>query len=677
MVKYKPPPGYVPSLPTTDEEAYHYTRWWLNHVENYGKDKHITKGKGKQKKELTAQQKADRKRFFITQAQKNKNPKFGIPTSSQHKDFFKNHQGAKKEGKAKQKTKHLERQAPQREEDPEEGPAPKQARIEEAPFNEQELEEAMADENEPDQSGIPMELSDAPGGGGGGGGGGVGHSTGNWNCDTIWEGNTCTTYASRHCVCLMRDLDKYQAIGNQNGRHGLDAENQTQYFGFTTPWNYLDFNKYRIHFSPRDWQHLVNNFSRWRPRAVHIKIFNLQVIQKTVTGDGTQYSNDLTGTIQIFADQEGRYPRILYPNQVTQMGSFPNQIYYLPQYAYLSAITSNNTTTTVTFWNYLNELTAFYCLDESPSQMLRTGNEWQTSYEFPDSTPWCNNRVSTVSITQRQNPLYDTWNVGGRGDDAKRGNFATWRSPWYPGPYIYLSDTTAAGQQLDDIANVAVRPDGMPLAPGLPQYRPEADKDEYLHTFWVPKKEGMNEGDIRNRQIDAATANKVQVETSSLYNTNARSGFNTTISQGGVPTPVTWSGCVPGMIWDNRPATYFDPICQQFPETDEQFKIHSQLGGIPVKESPGHVFVKVTPKPTGASNGLVDEYATFTCTVAIEWELEHFTTHRWNMRNVISYLNTDARAGRQIVDENGQYQINTTCADLARFYETRRVPRTN
>ena len=93
MVKYKPPKGYVPSLPTTEEEAYHHTRWWLNHVENYGQDKHITKGKGKQKKELTAQQKADRKRFFITQAQKNKNPKYGIPTSSQHKEFFKNHQG--------------------------------------------------------------------------------------------------------------------------------------------------------------------------------------------------------------------------------------------------------------------------------------------------------------------------------------------------------------------------------------------------------------------------------------------------------------------------------------------------------------------------------------------------------------------------------------------------------
>ncbi len=91
--------------PATDEEAYHHTRWWLDHVENYGKNKAIGRGKGKARKELTPQQKAERKRFFITQAQKNKKPNYGIPSSSQHKEFFKNHQGAQG-GKAKQKTKH-------------------------------------------------------------------------------------------------------------------------------------------------------------------------------------------------------------------------------------------------------------------------------------------------------------------------------------------------------------------------------------------------------------------------------------------------------------------------------------------------------------------------------------------------------------------------------------------
>ncbi len=180
----------------------------------------------------------------------------------------------------------------------------------------------------------------------------------------------------------MRDMDQYKAIGNANGQHGLDTENQTQYFGFSTPWNYIDFNQYSVHFSPRDWQQLVNNYSRWRPRAVHVKIFNLQVIQKTVTDSGTQYSNDLTGTIQIFADQEGRYPRLLYPNQTTLMGPFPSNIYYLPQYAYMTSMFNSGGPTVSSWWGFPTRESAFYCLDESPSQMLRTGNEWETTLSF-------------------------------------------------------------------------------------------------------------------------------------------------------------------------------------------------------------------------------------------------------------------------------------------------------
>ena len=215
-----------------------------------------------------------------------------------------------------------------------------------------------------------------------------------------------------------------------------------------------------------------------------MKIFNIQVIQKTTTDAGVQYSNDLTGTIQIFADQEGRYPRILYPNQTTLMGPFPNQIYYLPQFAYMT----NNGPTGSGITDLLSHKSGFYCLDESPSEMLRTGNEWASSYAFDPNTQWVSNKQSSINITKRANPLYDTWEVNGRGGDALRGNFSTWRSPWYPGPNIALTDTTAAGQDLTDIPNVMVGSGGMPLAPGMPMYRPEADKDEYLHTFSVPRR---------------------------------------------------------------------------------------------------------------------------------------------------------------------------------------------
>lgn len=670
-MKYKIPADFDPSKPPRNEkDDYYYNLWLINRAHDYSRNTNIQKSsKGKQ---LSDKQKADRKRHFIIQALKNKDPIFNkIPTAKQHQSFFKNHQGSTHK-KASAKTKHIGNA----DSDPDEGPAPKQAKFGGEDPNV--VEKVMAAEND-----IPMgnnndddimELSANGEHSRSGGGGGVGHSTTNWNCDTIWGSTTCTTYASRHCVCLMRDNDQYQLIGNVAKTMELGQENKTAWGGFSTPWNYIDFNQYCIHFSPRDWQHLCNNYSRWRPKSVHVKIGNIQVIQRTTTSEtGTQYNNDLTGTIQIMVDQEGRYPRILYPSQTTMMGPFPNQVYYLPQYAYTTNI-DESTNTNVP--RMLTAETAFYCLDESPSEMLRTGNEWSSSYIFDENTRWVSNKYSTIPITERVNPLYDTWETNARGDDALRGNFGTWRSPWYPGPNLWLTDTTASGQTLATQPNVMVGPGGMPLNPGMPMYRPETDKDEFLHTFWIPKTVGMNEGDIRNAQIQASSAYKVQVMTNKLFNVNPRAVYYTADGEGTI-TKSNFSGMLPGMIWDNRPVTYFDPIWQQFPETDEQFKIVSQLGGIPMNKAPGHIFCKVTPKPTGTANQIIDEYATFTITIAIEWELEPMQTHRWNMRQLINYTTEDARNQRQMAQANGQYSLNADSATLNRIFTSKVIPRTN
>ena len=685
-MKYKLPKGYTPKIPENDQEAWDYNRWWINHVESSKASR--SSGKAKADK---AKQAADRKRFFIIKNQKekaaNKNakPKYSIPTSSQHQEFFKNHQGARQShkpgGKAKQKTKHLESSSPQRSEDPLEGPAPKQSKPNPPAEDPDILEKVMSRENDIVMGGEPdstmqdgaMDFADGPdGAGGSGGGGGIGHSTGNWTCDTIWGSNSCTTYASRHCVCLLRDQDTYQLQGVTNRGFVLVNENATPWAAISTPWNYIDFNQNCIHFSPRDWQHLVNNFQRWRPRSIRVKIFNIQVIQKTTTDTGVQYSNDLTGTIQIFADQEGRFPKILYPSQTTMMGNFPNCIYYLPQYAYMLNIYSSYANVNA----MLTRESAFYCLDEASSEMLRTGNSWESTYQFDKSTGWISNKHSSINIGLRQNPLYDTWETNAIGDDAKRGNFGTWRSPWYPGPQISLTDATAATVNITQLPNISVGTTYIPLVPGPSIYRSESDKDEYLHTFWAPNDSAMNEGDIRNSQISASTAQKVQVNTSSLYNTAPRTLYYTASGQGAV-TDSKYSGMMPGMIWDNRPATYFDPIWQGYPETDEQFKIVSQLGGIPMNHCPGHIFVKLTPKPTGEKNSLIDQYATFTTSVEIEWELEPMNTHRWNMRPVISYETRDAVDGAQLVDANGKYSLKPSSDRVNKLYTSKIIGRTN
>ncbi|AUW34310.1 major capsid protein [Red-crowned crane parvovirus] len=520
---------------------------------------------------------------------------------------------------------------------------------------------------------VPM--SDSPsGGGGGGGGGGIGESTGNWTCNTVWGKNSIITNASRHCVCLTRDLDMYKAIGNKDNGLVFGTENKTAWVGWSTPWNYIDYNQMCVHFSPRDWQRLINTASKWRPRSVHIKIFNIQVIQKTTVSDGTQYSNDLTGTIQIFADAQGRYPKLLYPCQTTMMGPFPNHIYYLPQYAYTTACdgpTSNQDINAL-----LNTNSAFYCLDESPSAMLRTGNEWSCHYTFDDDTGWVHNTRSTIPIFERANPLYDTWQVDLRGNDALRGHFSSWRQPWLPGPVINMTDGTAAGANLNTMPGVDVGASYMGIVPGPPICRAENDKDEYLQTFWTPKTIGQNEGDVKNSQINTSTAYKSQVPTGRLWEVNARGQYKAASSQGNVADQ-QWAGCIPGMIWDRRPATYFDPIWQEKPITDDSFMYVSQMGGCTVSGAPGHIFVKNTPKPTGTANEYVDEYSTFTITVTMEWEYEPHSFSQWNNYKMISNNESSAQAYVGMCNASGQYVLNHSAGQLPEMWITKNLSRVN
>lgn len=716
---------YSPKIPTNDEEAYHYNRWWIDHVNRGdvigGKSKAKTKGK-----QLTEAQKQSRKRFFITQAQQKKkaaegNPKYGIPTASQHKRFFANHTG-QKGGKAKAKTKHIDPnyQVPTNQ-DPDEGPAPKQAKPnppvqrqdnwaispspppsgtansqpqtpqpERAPAtstsepveDQQTLERVMAEENdvpmEPDSS---MFAGSGAGDGdiGGGGGGGVGNSTGSWNNETVWSGNTVITNASRHCVCLPRNGDLYKLINNIPNTGEINMAEKTTYLGFTTPWNYIDFNQYAIHFKPSDWQTLLNNFAGWRPRKVNVKIFNIQVIQKTETdGGNAQFNNDLTGTIQVFADQQNKYPKIMYPTQTTLMGCFPNMIYYTPQYGYLTALESANNPGNAT--QQINQYSQFFCLDENPSAMLRTGNTWSSSFTFGPDTPYCSNKSTTRYPGHRVNPLYDTWQVNPQNGDAKTGNFNTWRSPWLPGPYLDLNEA-ADNIQVTKDSHVSVGYNIIPLNPGPPVGYPA--NRAHSHAFWIPKSNQMNNGDLNDKYIDPSTANLLKMDNTRTYYINPSGTYRLRAASdvGGDnngPTRVVHSqGLLPGMMWDNRAPTYWDCIWQEYPETDFKCFPYGRLGGIHVDAAPGHIFLKLTPKPTGEPNSVITQYATFTITVTIEWELKPYTYGQWNMRPAVGYTLQRAQEFDGMCDADGNYIVAPSDAAVENNYTGKVCLRTN
>ncbi|AVR53748.1 capsid protein 1 [Pileated finch aveparvovirus] len=708
---------YSPRLPTNEAESYHYNRWWIDHVSKG----HVIGGKATGKgvktpgKQLTDQQKQSRKRFFIVQAQQKKkaegNPKFGIPTSSQHKRFFANHTGNKGGGKAKAKTKHIEPgYQPPNNQDPDEGPAPKLPRrqlnweisqsqsSETAPTQAPQksatpaasrpatpdnvLETVMSHENEvempqmpeaPSQSGLAAD--DGPGSGGGGGGGGVGNSTGNWTCETIWGDNYIVTNASRHCVCLPRNEDSYKLISNSTNGDTINQTEQSMYLGWTTPWNYLDFNQYAIHFKPSDWQRLLNTASRWRPRRVHVKIFNIQVIQKTEVNDAWQFNNDLTGTIQVFADQENRYPKLMYPCQTSMMGPFPNMIYYCPQYGYLASMTQASSQT-----NMLTLNTQFFCLDEASSTMLRTGNNWSSSFEFGPDTPWCSNRRTARHITRRMNPLYDTWNTNIQGQDCMTGSFSTWRSPWLSGPWMDLYEA-AENETMPNSSHVYVGGTALGLNPGPPPG--QATNAAHKHTFWVPKKGGMNEGDISDHYIDANSATTISIDDTRTYFINPQGAYKTRASSntggdnGGKTILQHMTGLFPDMMWDNRPASYWDNIWQEYPESDNKTIMTGRLGGIPVEAAPGHIFCKVTPKPSGDAGSYLIQFATFTVTVSIEWEYETNSYSQWNQRPLISWNTQSALEYDGLCDENGKYLVACTDRAVEQNYLAKVHNRTN
>nr|QKE54948.1 MAG: capsid protein [Parvoviridae sp.] len=604
------------------------------------------KSVGKQRSE---QSEANRRRFFIIQALKKKAANKGPG------------------GKSKQKLKHLDPELVQLHKaiaesrknipkpkppaklsvdvgDPEEGPAPKQPRLAEPEEDPDILEEVMAPGNEPDST-MDMDIPDGlmtesgEGGAGGGGPGGVGKSTGNWSCETVWGENTISTYASRHCVCLPRDNDAYKLIGymdNDTTENTINAENESNWLGFSTPWNYIDFNRYSVFFSPRDWQRLLNTAARWRPRRVGIKIFNIQVINKTqVQGGGTQYNNDLSGTIQVFADQAGQFPKLTYPSQTTCMGSFPNMIYYTPQYCY---ITGSEAVPAQTTERHLAEMcnaeTGFFVLDEHNSIMLRTGDDWSSEFQFDQNMPWCKNLMSSRSIMRRMNPIYDTYIGNCLGVDAKLGSFDTWRQPYLPGPYMKSSiplDAESVTATMSQVPHVSVAGHRVTTIPGPPFYTTEAGDYIHTHPLYIRNEQGMNEGDNADvditdhtnkfQRVSVSTKNQKFIGPGGPYWQNEVSA-STQNPQNLVGVP--WSGMQPSMVWDERPTSYFDCIWQEMPDSDHKFIPQPPTGGIPCVNSPGHVFVKVTPKPNGQVSGLIDQYATFTVTVAIEWEWEPY-----------------------------------------------------
>lgn len=495
---------------------------------------------------------------------------------------------------------------------------------------------------------------------------GVGNASGNWHCDTTWLGDTVVTRTTRTWSLPTYNNHLYKRL------NGTSTGTDNQYFGFSTPWGYFDFNRFHCHFSPRDWQRLINNNWGIRPKSLHFKLFNIQVKEVTTQDQTTTIANNLTSTVQVFADSEYQLPYVLGNASEGCLPPFPADVFMLPQYGYCTRQSGNNPT----------PQSAFYCLEYFPSQMLRTGNNFSFVYEFekvPFHSMWAHNQ----SLDRLMNPLVDQYlwymeavNAPGgtranRFNQATKANLPEQARNWLPGPGYRV-------QKYFDNANSNYLITGSWSASN--KYRlegrqtkiaPGPDRGDEAGTF-----DGNTLMFAKSPSTPATLATQDQVNItrdSEVRSTNFLTGtspvYVTNNEQGTSTAPagdwLTVSPVMPGQVWMDRDIYLQGPIWAKIPHTDGHFHPSPLMGGFGLRNPPPQILIKNTPVPANPPvefnpakiSSFITQYSTGQVTVEIEWELQKEKSKRWNPE--IQYSDNSSATDGSVLhfapDNNGLY----------------------
>lgn len=257
----------------------------------------------------------------------------------------------------------------------------------------------------PDSSGPSLKRSrvdsvseDGPGrsgsgtaaGGGGSGSAVLGNASGNWIGGAQFGSHGVTTRMSRNFSLPIYDGGNYKRIrGNSSSTFTVD-----RWSGYSTPWGYLDFNRWDLHFSPRAWQKLVNNYRGIRPKTMQVRICNIQVREAIYSGDQTIYNSSPNGSIMAVVDYDGKYPYVLGNMQWGQLAVAPYKVTQLPQYGYT--------------FSGCGDSTGFYCLEGGNCQVLRTGDTVEFTFQFKD-VPMLDLCIVAQQANQMANPLLGSY----------------------------------------------------------------------------------------------------------------------------------------------------------------------------------------------------------------------------------------------------------------------------
>nr|BDE68844.1 structural protein [Sika deer copiparvovirus] len=251
-----------------------------------------------------------------------------------------------------------------------------------------------------------MASADAPTIVQGGGGGGKPTCGKVWWGGTEWKDNHVTTFSTRRCV-LKPYPDNYYSQRSMDNIPGIVI---------VTPWYYFDFNCMSCHWSPAQYQTLIETQDEIRPVSMKMMIHHL-VFKDVTTGSDSQTAiQDVSsGAILLHRDGDYKFPYPMGGGQLTHPGHMPGSFYELPRYSYRTlakvdpvsahAQTQSGSHASTVHLHYSpTQDTELLLVEDQPSKMLFTGDCYEFNYDFP-ALPFAKLTQYPWNPRRQDNPL--------------------------------------------------------------------------------------------------------------------------------------------------------------------------------------------------------------------------------------------------------------------------------
>nr|AWB14580.1 VP2 [Murine-associated porcine bocavirus] len=516
-------------------------------------------------------------------------------------------------------------------------------------------------------SGVGRAGGNGGGGGGGGGTGNIGMATGGWVGGTYFGKNKVVTNITRQWFVPIYNGHKYTKE--------TETDNSGFWTGIRTPWGYINMNSYSCHFSPNDWQRLLNNYKRWRPSKMRVQLYNLQIKQVVKLGTDTLYNNDLTAGVHIMCDGSHQYPYSQSGWDSELIPELPGTVYKLPNYCYFQELGDIGDGNTDIRETWLGTACPLFFLENTSHEVLRTGED--TTFEFDFDCGWIFNDRAFCPPQCDFNPLVKTrrsrfiWGSSGNSSEP----YYNYKKPsnWMPGPGTRLNGNMG-GTNLKTSSgafNTSWAPPGTQQAAtsttymGSPALQQVNWPGKSMPT--APANAACSQVDPERLIYDEPAQTGQTADASLKYNNISNdltrwgtvwSQSQTAASGGTTNTRLDTVWQYPMQAWNGQEVTRYAAIWDKQPNTDFHTTLSSSDGTIPMKHPPGNIFIKVAkiPIPTeGGEDSYLNIYCTGQISIEIEWEAEEYETKNWRPELRIS----SATIGRNMYNMNAAGQYNT------------------